>query len=140
MSIPGIGPVRANQLVGIIVTPYRFPNKYHLYSYAKLTPHVRLSDGRPYGKNPARGQTTLKAIFKSAYMHATKGNNAFRRKYESMRDAGIPHKNAKNAVTKMLAATVLGVWKSGTKYDDHKMEVTRRRNQRCHSGTASPRA
>jgi len=36
-TIPGIGPVRANQIVGVMVTPHRFPNKYHLFSYAMLT-------------------------------------------------------------------------------------------------------
>ena len=47
MSIPGIGPVRANQIAAIIVTPHRFPNKYRLFSYAKLTRHGRESDGKP---------------------------------------------------------------------------------------------
>jgi transposase len=138
-SIPGIGAVRANQLVGVMVTPYRFPNKYHFFSYAMLTPHTRMSDGRPYGKNRAQGQTTLKAVFKSATESATRGDTAFRRKYETMIAAGKPHKTARSAVTKMLAATVLGVWKSGRKYDDKHMEVTRRRKRCCHSGTESLR-
>lgn len=139
-SIPGIGEVRANQLVGVMVTPHRFPNKYHFFSYAMLTPHTRMSDGRPYGKNRAQGQTTLKAVFKSATLCTLRGGNAFRRKYDSMIAAGKPRKTARSAVTKMLAATVLGVWKSGRKYDDKHMEVTRRRKRCCHSGTESLRA
>ena len=139
-TIPGIGPVRANQLVGVMVTPHRFPNKYHFFSYSMLTPHTRMSDGRPYGKNRAQGQTLLKAVFKSAFHSVMKGDNAFRRKYDAMIAVGKPRKTAKSAATKMLAATVLGVWKSGKKYDDQYEEVTRRRNRSCQSGTESLRA
>ena len=134
-SIPGIGPVRSNQIVGIMVTPHRFPNKYHLYSYAMLTKHNRLSDGKLYGKKRGHGQVVLKTLFKSAFLSSTQSNTAFRRKYDEMRAAGKDDRAARNAVSKKLAATVLGVWKSGKKYNDKHEEVARRRNQNCHSGT-----
>jgi transposase len=134
-SIPGIGPVRANQIVAIVVTPYRFPTKYKFFSYAMLTKHNRISDGKSYGKKRVYGQTVLKAVFKSAVRPAMRSNTAFRRKYDAMREAGKPDKAARNAVAKKIAATVLGVWKSGKKYNDKQTEVTRRRNQDCHSGT-----
>jgi transposase len=135
MSIPGIGPVRANQIVAIIVTPHRFPNKYHLFSYAKLTKHARESDGRQYGKKPARGQPLLKKVFKSAVLGAMKSNTSFKRKYEERRAAGASDRTARHEVSKAIAATVLAVWKTGKKYNDKHREVTRRRNQKCHSGT-----
>ena len=62
MSIPGIGVVRANQIVAVMVTPYRFPTRYKLFAYAALTKHVRESDGtgfsasistHPAGREPA---------------------------------------------------------------------------------------
>jgi transposase len=135
MSIPGIGPVRANQLVAILVTPHRFPDKYHLFSYAKLTKHNRESDGQKYGKNPSNGQPMLKGIFKMAVFGATKSNTSFKRRYEELRAAGKGDREARNAVAKLIAATVLGVWKSGKKYNDKHREVTRRQNQKSHSGT-----
>ena len=58
-TIPGIGPVRANQIVGIMVTPHRFQDKYHLNSYAMLIRHNRESDGKCYGKKKAKGQPIL---------------------------------------------------------------------------------
>jgi len=135
MSIPGIGLVRANQIVAILVTPYRFPKKYNLFSYAMLTKHNQISDGKLYGKQQALGVTELKNVFKSAALNAKKSNTSFRRKYDEVRAAGGDDRAARNAVAKMIAATVYGVWKSGKKYNDKHWEVTRRRNQNCHSGT-----
>ena len=119
----------------MLVTPYRFPKKYNLFAYAILTKHNRMSDGKLYGKQRAHGRTALKNVFKSAALSATKSNTAFRRKYDELRAAGKDDRAARNAVAKMIAATVLGVWKSGKKYNDKHWEVTRRRNQNCHSGT-----
>lgn len=124
MSIPGIGPIRGNQIVAIMVTPHRFSKKYNLFSYAKLTKHKRESDGKSYGKKPAKGQPLLKSVFKSAVMSAMKSNTAFRRKYEEMRAAGADDRAARHAVAKMIAATVLAVWKTGKKYNDKHREVT----------------
>jgi transposase len=135
MSIPGIGVVRANQLVAIMVTPHRFPNKYHLFSYAKLIRHGRESDGKQYGKKPAKGQPMLKAVFKSAVDGAMKSNTSFRRKYEDKLANGADKRTARHEVSKAIAATVLAVWKSGKKYDDKHREVTRRRHQKSHSDT-----
>lgn len=133
-SVPGIGTVRANQIVAVMVTPYRFPTKYNLFAYAALTKHNRESDGKQYGKKRARGPRVLKEAFKSAALSAIKSNTMFRRKYDAMREAGKTDKSARNAVAKKVAATVLGVWKSGRKYNDKHMEVTRRRGRDCHSG------
>jgi transposase len=133
-SIPGIGPVRANQIVAVMVTPHRFPDKYHLCSYAGLTKHKLVSDGKLYGRKRAHGPTALKRVFRSAALSAMKSNTAFRRKYDAMRSAGGDDRAARGAVARKLAATVLGVWKSGKRYDDKHTEVTQRQNQGCHSG------
>ena len=135
MTIPGIGPIRANQIVAIMVTPHRFQKKYNLFSYAKLTKHNRESDGKKYGKKPAKGQPMLKGIFKSTVLGAMKSNTGFKRKYDEMRTNGANDKSARHAVAKLIAATVLAVWKTGKKYDDKHREVTRRQNQECQSST-----
>ncbi len=133
-SIPGIGPVRANQIVGVVVTPYRFPSKYKFFAYSMLTKHIQTSGGKSYGKKRAHGQVVLKTAFKSAAISTIKSKNAFRRKYDAMRASGSDDRAARNAIAKKIAATVLGVWKSGHKYNDKYKEVTQRRNQNCHSG------
>lgn len=137
--IPGIGPVFANQLVGIIVTPERFPDKYNFFSYASLVKHAQWSDGKLYGKTRAYGRTQLKYIFKTAAQVVLRGKSAFRRKYDEMLANGYSEKAAKNAVIRHLASTVLGVWKSGKRYNDKLWEVQRIKN--CHDAeTMSPRA
>lgn len=134
-SIPGIGTVRGNQIVAVMVTPHRFATKYNLFAYAGLTKHVRESDGKQYGKKRARGPRLLKNAFRAAALSTIKSNTAFRRKYDAMRSAGKDDRAARNAVAKKIAATTLGVWKSGKRYNDKHMEVTRRRSRDCHSGT-----
>ena len=100
-----------------------------------LTKHPQISGGKEYGKKRAHGQTVLKQVFKSAALGSIKSDTAFRRKYDAMRIAGKDDRAARNTVAKKIAATVLGVWKSGKKYNDKHTEVTRRLNHNCHSGT-----
>ena len=122
MSIPGIGEVRANQIVGIMVTPHRFPNKYKLFSYAMLTKHERISDNKFYGRKRPKGQATLKNIFLNCAVSSLQSKNAFRRRYDEKRTSGSKDCTARVTVAQKYAATVLGVWKSGKDYDDNYTE------------------
>jgi transposase len=135
-TIPGIGPVRANQIVAIVVTPHRFQNKYHFFSYAMLTNHNQISGGKLYGHQRVHGQRALKAVFKSAMFASMRSQTSFKRKYDAMIATGSTQKGARNAIARTLAATVLGVWKSGENYNDKYKEVTQRRHHtNCHSDT-----
>jgi transposase len=122
-GIPGFGPIFANQVVGIVVSPWRFATKYKFFSYAMLVKHRQLSDGVAYGNRRAFGNIQLKSIFKMAAKSVFNSDNAFGRKYKRMLSEGYTEKAARNAVARALAATVLGVWKSGKKYNDHHREV-----------------
>jgi len=122
-GIPGFGPVFTNQVVGMVVSPWRFATKYKFYAYAMLVKHQQMSDGVAYGRRKAFGNIQLKSIFKMAAKIAIRSDNAFGRKYERMLTQGHTKTAARNAVARALAATVLGVWKSGRKYDDHHREV-----------------
>lgn len=121
-GIPGFGPVFANQVVGIVVSPWRFATKYKFFAYAMLVKHQQMSDGVVYGNRRAFGNIQLKSIFKRATKMVFHSDNAFGRKYERMLSEGRTEKAARNAVSRALAATVLAVWKSGKKYDDHHRE------------------
>jgi hypothetical protein len=81
-----------------------------------------------YGKKRAYGKTQLKAIFKMAARDVLRSGNAFQRKHAGMISAGASEQAARNAVARALAATVLGVWKSGKKFDDHDREVKSEKN------------
>lgn len=93
-----------------------------------LVKHKQLSDGLVYGKKSAYGKTELKGIFKMSARQVIQKNNAFRRKYEQMLESGSNAQAASNAVARALAATVLGVWKSGKKYSDRYREVLSGKN------------
>ena len=129
-SVPGLGPTTTNQIVGIVVSPWRFATKYKLFSYAMLTKHSQMSDGVEYGKRRVNGNSQLKSIFKQAALSATRvcKENAFRRKYKNMLQQGASERAARNAVARALAATVLAVWKRGKNYSDRYREVMQ---QRC---------
>lgn len=128
-SIPGFGVVLSNRVVGIMVTPHRFPTKYNLFSYSALIRHKQNSDGKIYGKKNAQSKIALKGIFKSATIAALRGNNAFRRKYDQMLSRGLDEKIARSSITKSMAATVLGVWKTNRSYRDSHWEVRRKQNK-----------
>jgi transposase len=126
-SIPGIGTICANQIVALVVTPYRFPTKYNFYSYCMLIRHKQNSDGVVYGTKRPMGQTELNTIFKSSRLAVVKGTSALRLKYDLMQENGTTQKAAFNALSRSIAAMVLGVWKSGEKYDDKKVERSLKR-------------
>ncbi len=134
-GIPGFGPVFTNQVVGIVVSPWRFATKYKFFSYAMLVKHRQMSDGVAYGERKAYGNIQLKSIFKMATKVVLSSENAFKRKYQQMILEGASQKAASNAVCRSLAATVLGVWKSGKKYDDHYREVMQRKKKGSHNRT-----
>ena len=121
-SVPGIGVIRANQIVALVVSPYRFPTKYYFFAYCMLVGHIQNSDGMVYGRKRPHGQSELKGIFKSSRLDVLKGSSALRLKYDLMLNNGSTQKAAFNALGRCIASTVLGVWKSGKKYDDRKLE------------------
>jgi transposase len=127
-GIPGFGTITTNQIVGIVVSPSRFTTKYKFFSYAMLVRHKQISNGLVYGSKKAQGQAQLKTIFSMATWCVLASENAFKRKYQQMLLEGASKGAAWRAVRRALAATVLGVWKSGKKYDDHYLEVKRHKS------------
>ncbi|MBN2525264.1 MAG: transposase [Deltaproteobacteria bacterium] len=119
-SVPGIGAIRANQIVAQVVSPYRFPTKYNFFAYCLLVRHFQNSDGVTYGQKKPHGQSDLKGIFKSSRLSVLKGSSALRLKYDLMLANGASQKAAFNALGRSIASTVLGVWKSGQEYNDKK--------------------
>jgi transposase len=128
-SIPGFSDVTANQIVAIVVSPWRFSTKYKFFSYAMLVKHGQYSDNAFYGNKRVFGNAQLKTIFKRATWTVlrTSTDNSFKRMYNQRLLQGCSKKTAYHAVTRALAATVLAVWKTEKKYDDHYREVDRQK-------------
>jgi len=87
----------------------------------------RQGDGKIYSNKTPRGQSRLKGIYKSSLITVLRNDNMFRRKYDFMRENGSNSKVAENAIYRKLAATTLGVWKTGKKYNDHYKGVTQKK-------------
>jgi transposase len=131
-TVPGMGPVRVSQLLPIVVTPHRFRTKRQFWSYCGFGVVMRSSadwariDGRwvkaqlmqTRGLNRNHNHV-LKAIFKGAattVITARSGPNRFRGAYDRLLEQGTKPNLAKLTVARKLAATVLAVWKTETRY------------------------
>lgn len=120
-TIPGIGVIRAAQISAQVIDPKRFPSKYQYYSYCGLVRHGRESGEHKYGSKKIWGNRVLKCVYKMAAQNAIKGTNGLSKYYEGLRAKGITDKNARNAVSRKIAAISLSLWKKESNYDDKKV-------------------
>ena len=116
-SLPGIGAINAVKIVARVVTPYRFPDKGHYWSYTGLIKLEKTSGGRSYGKRNPRYSRQLKSVYKSGVLAAIGGNNPINDYYEHLiKEKNCPDYNARQKACRRLATLSLGVFKSGKKY------------------------
>lgn len=132
-TAPGFGPIRAARLVPIVVTPHRFRTKRQFWSYCGLgivtrssSDWVQTADG---SWSKARVQQTrglsqqynrvLKSIFKGAAttVITQRNKDPIYARYERLVDGGTKPTLAKLSLARMIAATVLRMWKSEEAYD-----------------------
>jgi transposase len=130
-QIPGIGPLRATQLVALMQTPHRFRTKRQLWSYSGLG--LETHDSAQYcivegqlrrSKKPQqlRGLNDnhnhdLKNIFKGAAMRASTAAGPMRDFYEALLAKGRRPTMARLTLARKIAAITLIVWKKGASFD-----------------------
>lgn len=117
-TVPGIGPIRAAQIVSQVIDPRRFANKYKYFSYCGLVRHPRESAGEYYGSAKIWGNRILKCVYKMAAHGVLRGNSGLRKHYDRLRTQGLSDKNASNAISRKIAAISLSVWRNNQKYND----------------------
>jgi transposase len=134
-SVPGMGPIRAAQVVPIVVTPHRFRTARQFWAYCGLavvmrtsSDWVRLPDLRWVRAkvNSTRGlnqnrSPVLKAIFKGAattVIAQPLGRSALRDKYQRLLDEGTKPNLAKLTIARKIAAIVLRTWRDNSRYDE----------------------
>jgi len=139
-TCPGIGEIRAAQVVAIIVAPQRFRTKRQLWSYAGLAVVTRSSadwvqgpDGQwerarrpmPRGLNPNHNRT-LKYVFKGAATSVItqQKDDPLYRHYQEMLASGVKPNLAKLTVARKIAAIVYAMWKQEEEYDPKKTRRT----------------
>lgn len=122
-SIPSIGDIQAAKIVSQVVDPFRFATKYKFYSYCGLVRHIRESADKKYGTKRTWGNGILKCVYKMAGRNALQGNSRLRVYYDALRERGISHDNAYNAVCRKIAAISLSVWKHNKSYDESMIQA-----------------
>src|SRR4029077_2460159 len=126
-QIPGIGPLRATQLVALMQTPHRFRTKRQLWNYSGLG--LETHDSAQYcmvegqlqrSKKPQqlRGLNDnhnhdLKNIFKGAAMRASTAAGPMHDFYEALLAKGRRPTMARLTLARKIAAITLIVWKKG---------------------------
>jgi transposase len=132
-TAPGFGPIRAARLVPIVVTPYRFRTRRQFWSYCGLgivtrssSDWVQAADGSWIKARVAqtRGLSrqhnrVLKSIFKGAAttVITQRDKDPIHARYQRLLDGGTKPTLAKLSLARMIAATVLRMWKNEEEYD-----------------------
>ena len=130
-QIPGIGPLRAAHLVGVMQTPHRFRTKRQLWNYSGLgsethdSAQYRVVEGQlQRSKKPVtlRGLNDnhnhdLKDIFKGAAMRASTAAGPLHDFYEALLAKGRKPTMARLTLARKIAAITLIVWKKEVRFD-----------------------
>ena len=129
-SLPGIGPIHAVKIVARVVSPYRFVDPGHYWSYTGLIKHEKISGQKSYGKRSPRYCRQLKAVYKTSVKAAIGGNNPINDYYQYLlKEKGLPEYNARHKACRRLAALSLGVFKSRKKYQPYRKDTVRHTKQ-----------
>lgn len=119
-EVPGIGPVNAATISGILETPYRFANKKKVWMYAGLGIVERSSGEKVYSKKLSKNYNrilkyTIKQAAETAIMSK---DNIFRQHYLQMTiEDGIPSHRAKLTIARSILAVLYGMWKKGERFN-----------------------
>ncbi len=119
-QIPGIGPINSVKIVARVVDGNRF-ERNSWWCYCGLIKLEKMSGGRSYGKKIPRHCRMLKSVFKIAALAAIGGDNQFNDLYKFLiKEKKYPEYQARHAVARRIATVVLGVLKSGKKFEPHR--------------------
>jgi len=135
-SVPGIGPLRASIILGIAVTPHRFPTIRQFWNYcglavrSKITGEYEMVRGRirrtkkqPLIRGLNRNYSrALKDVFKGAA--ATAANGPWKNHYGAKLKEGTKSSLVLLTLARKISAITLSIWKKGEKYDDKKLKFT----------------
>jgi transposase len=139
-TAPGLGRIRAAQVVAIVVTPDRFRTKRQFWSYCGLGIVMRTSadwvrEGGRWVRAPVaqtRGLTrkrnpVLKSVFKGAALTVTQmADHPLKQAYDRLLEAGTKPNLAKVTIARRIAAIVLAMWKNEEDYNPAKQELAPR--------------
>ncbi len=117
-QLPGISWIRAATVFVYLDTPWRFKSKSALWKYLGIgLERYRSGSGPGQLHVVRRANRLLKYVILGAAKSAVAaGNNPFADLYQRWIDQGISPRNARRNVARSLAATLWGMWKTGSGY------------------------
>ena len=135
MTVPGLGEVRAAQVLAIVVTPERFRTSHQFWSYCGLG--IKTESSNDYRRNGKglwlrqrapmtrglqHGHPLLKMVFKGAAKTVVERmpEHVLRRHYQRLITNGMKENLARLSLARKLAAITLAVWKTKEDYDPTK--------------------
>jgi transposase len=141
-SVPGLGPIRAAQIVAVVVTPHRFRSSRQFWGYCGLGivtrssadwqrrkngGWVRAESPQTRGLNPKRNPT-LKAIFKGAATNIVTRmvDHPLHQDYQRLVASGTKPNLAKLTLARRIAAISLAIWKKQEEYKPQKRMLPRK--------------
>jgi transposase len=134
-TIPGIGIIRASQIVAVVITPHRFRSVRQFWAYCGLgvvtlsSSDCQMRDGQVVEARRAltRGlnrnrNATLKNVFKGAAMTIERKlpEHPLHQKLEELVSNGTPINLARLTLARKIAAKALVMWKREEEYDPSK--------------------
>jgi transposase len=141
-GVPGLGPIRAAQIVAVVVTPHRFRSSRQFWGYCGLGivtrssadwqrrkdgGWVRAESAQTRGLNPKRNPT-LKAIFKGAATSIVTRmvDHPLHQDYQRLVASGTKPNLAKLTLARRIAAISLAIWKKQEEYKPQKRMLPRK--------------
>lgn len=117
-ALPGIDWIRAATFYAYLDTPWRFKKKASLWKYLGIGLERRHSGtGRTQVRVSKRCNRVLKAMILGAAQSAIQqGDNRYFNQYLHWVEGGQSTQNARRNVARSMAATLWGMWKSGSAY------------------------
>jgi transposase len=117
-ALPGISWIRAATIFVYLDTPWRFKSKAALWKYMGIGLERYRSGSGPGSLHVVRrANRTLKTMILGAAKSAVaSGSNPFADQYGRWIDQGISPRNARRNVARSQAATLWGMWKTGSEY------------------------
>jgi transposase len=135
-TCPGIGPIRAAQIMAVVVTPYRFRTRRQFWAYCGLgivmrssSDWVRDPSSRKWVRanvQSTRGlnlnrNAVLKQVFKGAATTVgAQRNTPLSLQFQRLLENGVKPNLAKLTLARRIAAIVLTLWKKNEEYDPTK--------------------
>jgi transposase len=135
MGIPGVGPIRASQIVATVITPHRFRTREQFWSYSGFGVLTRVSaewepksngkmarKGRILTRGLTPGNPTLKAAFKGAAKDVVRHypKHPWAIAHQRALDEGKRVSHARLTLARKIAETLLCIWKRKEAYDPTK--------------------